>query len=209
MPDPLFPMSAYLEPSAWIDWTEPEVTAKAASLASDLDSDVAIAEAAFVFVRDHIRHSADYRQNPVTCAASAVLFHGTGYCYAKAHLLVALLRANGIPAGLCYQRLLLDPESDVTRYCLHGLAAVHLKDWGWYRIDPRGNKPGVEARFTPPVEALAFPPTAPGEADLPGIQAEPLPVVIAALRQYTTWDALRANLPDISWGGPEHYAPSE
>lgn len=57
------------------------------------------------FVRDQIRHSADYRPNPVTCKASEVLRHGTGYCYAKSHLLAALLRANGVPAGLCYQRL--------------------------------------------------------------------------------------------------------
>lgn len=26
-------------------------------------------------------------QNPVTCRASEVLVHGTGYCYAKSHLL--------------------------------------------------------------------------------------------------------------------------
>ena len=156
-----------------------------------------MAEAAFTFVRDAIRHSADFRQNPVTCAASAVLRHGTGYCYAKAHLLVALLRANGIPAGLCYQRLTLDPATDLTRFCLHGLAAVHLPEHGWYRIDPRGNKPGVDARFTPPVERLAFAIAHPGEADLPGIHAAPLPVVVDALRRHATWDALLAALPDL------------
>jgi len=37
--------------------------------------------------------------NPVTCKASDVLIYGTGYCYAKSHLLAALLRANAIPAG--------------------------------------------------------------------------------------------------------------
>jgi len=184
----------YLAASDVIDHQHPSVAAKAASLAVGLVTETAVAEACFLFVRDAIRHSADSRQNPVTCAASEVLAHGTGFCYAKAHLLVALLRANGLPAGLCYQRLVLAPGSD--RFCLHGLAAVHLSDFGWYRIDPRGNKPGVDARFDPPREYPAFPLRAPGEADLPGILTEPLPEVLAALRRYATWDALLAHLPD-------------
>lgn len=198
MLEPLSPLAAYLAPSTWIDSDHPAVAAKAAALAAGLATDAAVAEAAFAFVRDAIRHSADYRQNPVTRAASEVLAHGTGYCYAKAHLLTALLRASGIPAGLCYQRLVLDPDRDATRYCIHGLAAVRLKEWGWYRIDPRGNKVGVDARFTPPTERLAFPVTAPGEADLPGIHAAPLPVVMEALTRHKTWNALYDALPDVS-----------
>ncbi|MEZ0154964.1 MAG: transglutaminase family protein [Candidatus Reddybacter sp.] len=49
-------------------------------------------------MRDQISHSLDSQQNPVTYRASSVLEYGTGYCYAKSHLLVALLRANSIPA---------------------------------------------------------------------------------------------------------------
>ncbi|WP_029457957.1 transglutaminase-like domain-containing protein [Solidesulfovibrio alcoholivorans] len=196
MPDAA--LAPYLKADAVIDWNAPAVAAQAAALAAGVSSPLAVARAAFLFVRDTIRHSADFRQNPVTCAASEVLRHGTGYCYAKAHLLVALLRANGIPAGLCYQRLTLDPATDLTRFCLHGLAAVHLPEHGWYRIDPRGNKPGVDARFTPPVERLAFAIVHPGEADLPGIHAAPLPVVMAALRRHATWDALLADLPDLA-----------
>lgn len=41
-------------------------------------------------------------------------------------------------------------------YCLHGLNAVYLEQYGWYRINARGNKPGVNAAFSPPIEALAF-----------------------------------------------------
>ncbi len=186
----------YLAASAVIDFHHPLVAAKADALAAGATSDAAAAEACFLFVRDAIRHSVDWRQNPVTCAASHVLRHGTGYCYAKAHLLAALLRARGIPAGLCYQRLRLDPAADSERFCLHGLVAVHLRGIGWYRADPRGNKPGVDARFSPPVERLAFAVTAPGEADLPGVHAAPLPEVVAALGRHDTWDALLADLPD-------------
>lgn len=188
----------FLAPSPVIDFTNPIVATKACELCGDLTDPTAMAEACFLFVRDTIRHSADFQCNPVTCAASDVLRHGTGYCYAKAHLLVALLRACGLPAGLCYQRLLLDPEADQHRFCLHGLAAVLLPQGGWYRIDPRGNKPGVEAQFDPPHERLAFSIRYPGEADLPGIHPEPFPEVVAALRRYATWDGLLAHLPDVA-----------
>lgn len=183
----------YLAASELIDFEHPLVAAKAAELADGQTSDACIARAAFHFVRDDIHHSIDYQQNPVTRAASEVLAHGTGYCFAKAHLLTALLRANGIPAGLCYQRLIHSTD----RYCLHGLVAVHLKQHGWYRIDPRGNKACIDARFTPPVERLAFIPEAPGEADFPEIHPVPLPLVVAALHRHDTWDALLPDLPDL------------
>jgi len=127
--------------------------------------------------------------------ASDVLRHRTGYCYAKSHLLAALLRANGIPAGLCYQRLSVGDRG--APYCLHGLNAVYLPDVGWYRIDARGNKPGIDARFAPPVEQLAFPIREREERMLPEIWAEPLPVVVDALARHDTWDAVLANLPDV------------
>ena len=62
-------------------------------------------------VRDEISHSGDFRVNQPTCAASEVLRHKAGWCFAKSHLLAALLRANSIPAGLCYQRL-VDVDSE-------------------------------------------------------------------------------------------------
>ena len=34
-------------------------------------------------------------------------------------------------------------------------------------MDARGNKPGVQAEFTPPIEQLAYPVIIEGEADLP------------------------------------------
>ncbi len=124
-----------------------------------------------------------------------MLAHKTGYCYAKSHLLAALLRANGLPAGLCYQRLSVDDKG--APYCLHGLNAVFLKNHGWYRMDARGNKEGVDAQFTPPHEQLAFPIRSAFEADLPEIWAEPLPVVVSVLETYKTYDEVYRNLPDV------------
>lgn len=184
----------YLDSSEYIDWKHPLIAAKAAELAEGCLNDEAIAKQCFEFVRDAIKHSWDYRMNPVTCKASDVLTHGTGYCYAKSHLLAALLRANGIPAGLCYQRLTI--ENDSPPYCLHGLNAVYLERYGWYRIDARGNKPGVAAEFCPPKEKPAFPIINALEKDFPQICAEPLPQVINALTQYKTIEEVFENLPD-------------
>jgi NAD(P)H-dependent FMN reductase len=147
-------MKPYLDSSLYIDSQHPLVIAQAAKLADGCAGEEEISKRCFEFVRDEIKHSWDYRLNPVTCKASEVLSHGTGYCYAKSHLLAALLRANGIPVGLCYQRLTID--GDQPPYCLHGLNAVYLQRYGWYRIDARGNKPGVDADFCPPLEKLAF-----------------------------------------------------
>jgi transglutaminase-like putative cysteine protease len=188
-------MQRFLAPSTYIDFEQPEVRACARRLAAGAVSELDVARACFEFVRDEIRHSSDFRLNPVTCKASDALRHGTGYCYAKSHLLAALLRANGIPAGLCYQRLSVGTGG--APYCLHGLNAVHLKDFGWYRVDARGNKPGVDARFAPPVEYLAFAVREREERMLPEIWAEPLSVVVDALARYGTWDQVQANLPDV------------
>jgi len=188
-------MQRFLAPSTYIDFDQPEVRACARRLAEGAASEADVVRACFEFVRDEIRHSSDFQLNPVTCKASDVLRHGTGYCYAKSHLLAALLRANGIPAGLCYQRLSVGTGG--APYCLHGLNAVYLKDFGWYRIDARGNKPGIDARFDPPVEHLAFAIREREERMLPEIWAEPLNVVVDALARYATWDQVLANLPDV------------
>jgi transglutaminase-like putative cysteine protease len=186
----------YLASTDYIDWQQPAVLKKALSLSEGLSSEDAIAKACFEFVRDEIKHSWDYQINPVTCKASDVLEQGSGYCYAKSHLLAALLRANKIPAGLCYQRLTI--SGDRQPFCLHGLNAVYLKDHGWYRIDARGNKEGTNADFCPPKEQLAFPIISEGETDLPEIWSEPLAVVVDVLTQYSDFLEVASNLPDIA-----------
>ncbi|WP_267195284.1 transglutaminase-like domain-containing protein [Arcobacter nitrofigilis] len=163
-------------------------------MAKGLSSDEEIAHKCFTFVRDEIKHSSDFKLNPVTCKASDVLKYATGYCYAKSHLLAALLRANKIPTGLCYQRLTI---TDTPPFCLHGLNAVYLKKYGWYRIDARGNKEGVSAQFCPPLEKLAFPIVTLGEVDFPEIYSEPLPIIIKSLTNGKDYQDVANNLPDL------------
>lgn len=188
-------MKQFLEQSHYLDWADSNILQLARSLSSKGDDDEKIARKCFEWVRDNIMHSNDFKMNPVTCKASDVLKYKTGYCYAKSHLLVALLRANEIPAGLCYQRLSINKQEPP--FCLHGLTAVHLKKHGWYRVDPRGNKKDINAQFVPPVEQLAFPICLAEEADLPEIWSEPHPQVISALENHDTYDEVYKNLPDM------------
>ena len=189
---------AFLAATDVVDWRHPEVHALALRLSNGESDQAQIAQRCFEWVRDEIQHCLDFGRVEVTCKASEVLAHGTGFCYAKSHLLAALLRANGIPAGFCYQRLSVDGVGPP--FCLHGLGAVWLAEFGWYRIDARGNKPGVSAEFTPPVERVAFSMQIAGEADLPGIFSEPLPEVVQALREYDNANLLASNLPDRDVG---------
>lgn len=187
-------MDSFLAFSSIIDFDHPMVAARARALAAGRTKDIEIAKACFDFVLREIAHSVDVRKNPVTLKASDVLREGHGYCYAKSHLLAALLRGNGIPTALCYQRLSIDDKGPP--FCLHGLNAVHLKGIGWYRCDARGNKPGIAAGFDPPREQLAFAPKLQGERNLDGLFADPLPGVIAALGRHAAWDSLLRDLPD-------------
>ena len=186
---------AYLAVTNIINWQHPKILRLAKELAQGHDTPEKIAKACFEWVRDEIKHSCDYQMNPVTCIASDVLEYGTGYCYAKSHLLAALLRANHIPAGFCYQRLSLFDNG--APYCLHGLNSLYLPKYGWYRVDARGNKPGVDAQFAPPQEKLAFALNFSEEIDCPEIFAEPLAVVIESLQRSQCWDLLLDNLPDL------------
>jgi transglutaminase-like putative cysteine protease len=188
-------MQEYLKSNAWIDSDSKEINKLARRLKGHCVTDIKIAQSCFEYVRDNIRHSWDYQDSVVTCKASEVLKEKTGYCYSKSHLLAALLRANKIPAGLCYQRLSINGHG--APYCLHGLNAIFLKDFGWYRVDPRGNKEGVNAQFMPPDEHLAFDIKGRLEVDIPGIWAEPMPVIVRALQNNKTCKAVYDHLPDI------------
>jgi len=187
-------MELYLKSSEFIDSDNRNIKEQAKILAENQNSDYEIAKNCFEYVRDEIRHSWDYKLNPVTCKASEVLQHKTGYCYAKSHLLAALLRANNIPTGLCYQRLALEEGNS---FCLHGLNAIYLKNYGWYRVDPRGNNNDVKAGFTPPDEKLAFKVSNKLEADFPEIWYEPLKMVTDILTSKKNFLEVYKNLPDL------------
>ncbi|MDQ6523788.1 transglutaminase family protein [Nocardioides sp. LHD-245] len=171
----------YLGADEVVQSTAPEVMALADRLGAGSGDARAFARAAFAWVRDEIAHAGDAGDPRFAVSATEVLADGVGWCYAKAHLLAAVLRAGGVPTGLCYQRLVDDGTAG--GYIVHGLVAVHLDD-GWHRQDPRGNKPGVAAEFSLGEERLAWPvDRALGEVDHREVHIAPAPGVIAALRR--------------------------
>lgn len=154
------------------------VNALAAELRVNHPADSDFARAAYEWVRDNVAHAHDAQDARVTLTASEVLRHRVGLCYAKSNLLAAVLRSQGIPAALCYQRL-GDPEQG---YFVHGLVAVYLEG-AWHRQDPRGNKAGIDAQFSLGEERLAWAADeSRGERDYPRLYSRTAPEVVAALR---------------------------
>ncbi|MEV4256627.1 transglutaminase family protein [Spirillospora sp. NPDC049652] len=167
----------YLGADEAVDVEHPLVQAIASELRTG--DDLTYARLAFEHVRDNVSHPADVPDRRLPWRASDVLDQGTGFCYAQAHALAALLRAGGIQAGLCYQRL-----RDGDRHFLHGLTAV-LADDRWVRLDPRG----VDLSFSASEDRLAYEPDpSAGELDYPTVYAAPPQTVLKPLQTHT--DAL-------------------
>lgn len=167
--------SRYLGSDGVVDHDDPLVRALALELGAGLDDDEAVARAAFGWVRDEIAHPFDIDDPRVTLTASQVLRERVGLCYAQAHLLTALLRASGVPTGLCYQQL---PDGDGGSV-LHGLVAVHLRG-RWHRQDPRGDRADLWSEFSLDGERLPYGPCD-RATDLPGVHVAPAPAVVRAL----------------------------
>lgn len=147
----------YLKKDGVVNYENVNIIQLADLLWSTADSEVEYIKKAYEFVRDNISHSADINEDSLTCSASEVLAAGHGICFAKSHLLAALLRCKSIPTGFCYQKLILDDET-APILIYHGLNGVYIKEYKmWIRLDARGNKEGVNAQFSLEREQLAFP----------------------------------------------------
>lgn len=186
----------YLGSSDIIDFDDAEIRKTLQRLQSVSTNELDLAKNIYEYVRDAIPHSFDIGGMIVTCNASDVLRYGEGICFAKSHLLAALMRSSGIPTGFCYQLLVFD-DSDPDYKTLHGLNAIYLKGLSkWIRLDARGNKAGVDAQFSTNKEKLAFPVRAKlGECDYPVIYVQPDGNVIKSLNESTKISELMHNLP--------------
>lgn len=191
-------LSDYLLSDAIIDWQTPAVRQKALELTASLTDEVEKARCLYEWVRDTISHSHDVDTDMVTCTASEVLQHGTGICFAKSHLLAALLRAVNIPAGFCYQVLRRDPAAGDDETVLHGFNALYLASLGkWIRVDARGNSNGINAQFNTRKEQLAFAmDPAADEFIYEAIFAAPVGSVVERLQRHETLSELWLDLPE-------------
>ncbi|SFC50258.1 transglutaminase-like domain-containing protein [Ruminococcus albus] len=187
----------YLNCSDAIDYSDQAVSELADTLFNKATDETDFVRIVFEYVRDNISHSADINADELTCSASEVLKAGHGICFAKSHLLAAILRCKGVPAGFCYQKLILDDDvASILIY--HGLNGVYIKSLGrWIRLDPRGNKPGVNAQFSLETEQLAFPiRPEKGERDGLTVYPEPAPLIVSKFDKYSSREKLWDDLPD-------------
>lgn len=188
-------LSTFLAPTCYIDHENAAVRGLVDARAWRTMDMVAAARAAFEFVRDEVRHSWDVRSHRVTRTASDVLTHGEGLCFAKSHLLAAILRQIGVPSGLAYQRLTLGDMPD-SGFTAHGLNTAFLQG-RWLRLDARGNKPGVDAQFSIEAERIAFrvrPQM--GEHDYEENFCDVHPTIVRALESEDDLHVLVERLPD-------------
>lgn len=175
-------MNDYIKNTKYINYDNQQVKEKADDLAQDCKNQIEMIEKLYNYVRDEIAHSWDIQNRQVTITASDVLREGHGICYAKSNLLAALLRCQGIPTGICYQKLTLGDTPD-TGYVIHALNAVYIEERNqWIRLDARGNKEGIQAKFSLDEEYLAFPVRPEyGELDYDIIYPDPHEVTMNAL----------------------------
>lgn len=170
-----------------VDFDSPAVQVLSSSVAGANQYETL--QLAFELVRDRFQHTLHSGSEGVACSSSDVIRLGHGICYAKSHLLAALLRSNGIPAGFCYQRLM-----DENRHVLHGLAAAFV-DGRWIRLDARE---GV--MFNPAGDMLAFRADEhPGERDYLFVFPAPDAGVVRVLQTAKDAKSLAKMLPgDLS-----------
>lgn len=190
-------LSDYLKEDDVIDYSDESITQLADELYKKAYSETEYIKAAFEFVRDEVSHSADINEDIITCSASEVLRAGHGICFAKSHLLAALLRCKSIPTGFCYQKLTFgDETSPVLVY--HGLNSVYLNEYKkWIRLDARGNKGKINAQFSIDEEQLAYLVcTEKVEEDGLVIYHTPDKKILEKLRNNKTRTELWNNLPD-------------
>ena len=148
-------MKEFLQENEYVDYNSEIIQKKVAELFLTDMSETEKAKIAYEFVRDEIPHSFDCNADIITAKASDVLKYKTGICHAKANLLAALLRSQGIPTGFCFQHITL-LNDDSLGYCVHAYNAVFIEN-KWIKLDARGNKQGVNAQFSTNEPILAFP----------------------------------------------------
>jgi transglutaminase-like putative cysteine protease len=147
-------LEIFLQEDQYIDYSSKTIQNKVIELFTSDMTKIKKTKVAYEFVRDEIPHSFDCNAKIIVAKASDVLLYKTGICHAKANLLAALLRSQGIPTGFCFQHITL-AKDDSLGYCVHAFNAVFVNN-KWIKLDARGNKQGVNAQFSTDEPILAY-----------------------------------------------------
>ncbi len=184
-------ISDYLEENEIVNHRNPAVSTLADTMYQAAGSKMAYIQSVYEYVRDQIPHSADIHRESIPYVASDVLAEKHGVCFAKSHLLAALLRCKSIPTGFCYQKVILNAQRpEILAY--HGLNGVYMEELGrWIRLDP-----GAGGEFSVDAERLVFSIREElGEVDGCIVYPAPDKNVIECFRRSTSLRALSENPP--------------
>lgn len=150
-------LSRYLRADAFADADHAAVVEFSARWAGEAVGDRERAIALYLAVRDQVRYDPYHIDlRPQAMRASATLARGWGFCIAKAVLLVAAARVQGIPSRLGFadvrnhlttERLRRSMGTDV--FVWHGFAEL-LIDGKWVKATPAFNR-SLCQRFGVPV----------------------------------------------------------
>ena len=188
-------MKPFLAENHYIDYMSPIILEKTEQLFNNINSDIDKTKIAYEFVRDSIPHSFDINAKIITAKASDVLKYETGICHAKANLLAALLRSQGIPVGFCFQHIAFKKD-DSLAYAVHCYNAIFV-DNHWIKLDANGNTNGKNAQFSIDKPILAFPNRKEyGEYFWDGIYANQHLDKMKLLKKTKTLQDVIDNLPD-------------
>jgi transglutaminase-like putative cysteine protease len=139
-------VSAFLEPTEFIDSDHPAVVAYVQEATAGARDDRERVAALFRRVRDGIRYdAANFPQDRAVYKASAITTATSAFCVPKAVLLVAGARAMGIPARLAFADVRNHLQTPRMRemmgtdlFLWHGYAELEL-DGVWRKASPAFN----------------------------------------------------------------------
>jgi transglutaminase-like putative cysteine protease len=138
--------SQYLQPTFFLDFDNPEVATFADTVCKSATTEMDKAIALYYAVRDRIRYDPyDLRHSETAMQASAVLKKQAGYCVAKAVLLAAVGRQQGIPCRLGFADVTnhlstarLREMMGTDLFVYHGYTEMHLANQ-WVKATPAFN----------------------------------------------------------------------
>ena len=136
----------------YCDYHHPAVQARAEKLAQGVDAPYRLALGAFRWVRDQVPFGFDFIQ----IKASDTLQKGYGACFNKSLLLVALLRANQIPARFCsvpvsrwFMKPYVGPQCALINNPFHHCLVQLRIDGQWSFAEPTLDQATYDKLFRP------------------------------------------------------------
>ena len=138
--------SQYLQPTFFLDFDHTKVTDFADAVCRNTKTPTEKAVALYYAVRDQIRYDPyDLRYSQPSMKASAILAQQSGYCVAKAVLLAAVGRQQGIPCRLGFADVTNHLSTPRLRemmgtdlFIYHGYTEMHLSG-KWVKATPAFN----------------------------------------------------------------------